>query len=261
MVGTTFFGNFDLASLSIWLFWGFFALLIYYLQTENMREGYALENEDGTIAPNQGPFPVPKPKTFLLPHGRGEVTVPSDENEAAHRRADLALERTAVSEGFPHAPTGDAMADGVGPASWAPRRDVPELDGHGHNKIVPLSKAEGFAVSAGRDPRGMQVQANDLQVVGTISDLWVDAPEQLVRYLEITLEGGAKRLIPMPMAKIGPVRVHVNSLSSDLFAGIPATRSNGEITLLEEEKVSAWFAGGTLYSADKRASRIKYLLG
>ena len=26
------------------------------------------------------------------------------------------------------------MADGVGPASWAPRRDVPELDGHGHNK-------------------------------------------------------------------------------------------------------------------------------
>ena len=29
----TFFGNFDLASLSIWLFWIFFALLIYYLQT------------------------------------------------------------------------------------------------------------------------------------------------------------------------------------------------------------------------------------
>jgi photosynthetic reaction center H subunit len=52
-----FFGNFDLASLSIWLFWIFFALLIYYLQTENMREGYPLENEDGTAAPNQGPLP------------------------------------------------------------------------------------------------------------------------------------------------------------------------------------------------------------
>ena len=77
MVGVNFFGNFDLASLSIWLFWGFFALLIYYLQTENMREGYPLEMEDGTVAPNQGPFPVPKPKTFSLPNGKGEVTVAS----------------------------------------------------------------------------------------------------------------------------------------------------------------------------------------
>ena len=39
MVGVNFFGNFDLASLSIWLFYLFFAGLIYYLQTENMREG------------------------------------------------------------------------------------------------------------------------------------------------------------------------------------------------------------------------------
>ena len=44
-----------------------------------------LELEDGTVAPNQGPFPVPSPKTFKLPHGRGEVTVPSAANEAAHR--------------------------------------------------------------------------------------------------------------------------------------------------------------------------------
>ena len=29
MVGVTFFGNFDLASLAIWLFWGFFAVLVY----------------------------------------------------------------------------------------------------------------------------------------------------------------------------------------------------------------------------------------
>ena len=61
-----FFGNFDLASLSIWLFWIFFALLIYYLQTENMREGYPLENDDGSVAANQGPFPLPKEKTFKL---------------------------------------------------------------------------------------------------------------------------------------------------------------------------------------------------
>lgn len=257
MVGVNFFGNFDLASLSIWLFWGFFALLIYYLQTENMREGYPLENEDGSTAPNQGPFPLPKAKTFLLPHGRGSVTVPNGEREAR----ELAMARTAVSEGFPHAPTGDPMKDGVGPASWAPRRDLPELDGHGHNKIVPMARAEGFMVSAGRDPRGMKVQANDLKMVGTVSDLWVDAPEQLVRYLELSLDSGEKRLVPMPMAMINSDRVVVSALSSDLFAGIPATRSSTEVTMLEEEKISGYVAGGIMYSADKRASKMRALFG
>jgi photosynthetic reaction center H subunit len=248
MVGTEFFGSFDLASLSIWLFWGFFALLVYYLQTENMREGYPMELEDGSRAPNQGPFPVPAPKTFLLPHGRGSVTVPNGEREAR----EVALGRTAVSEGFPHAPLGDPMKDGVGPASWAPRRDIPELDGHGHNKIVPMASASAFAVSAGRDPRGLPVQAGDLEVVGTISDMWVDAPEQLVRYLEITLNSGSKKLVPVPMVKIQADRVRINSLSSDLFEGVPATKSQTEVTLLEEEKISAYYAGGTMYAASKR---------
>ena len=247
MLGVTFFGNFDLASLAIWLFWGFFALLIYYLQTENMREGYPLENEDGTSAPNQGPFGLPKAKTFRLPHGRGEVTVPNGQREAR----ELALARTAGSEGFPHAPTGNPMTDGVGPASWAPRRDLPELDGHGHNKIVPMGKADGFIVSAGRDPRGLPVQAGDLEVVGRISDMWVDAPEQLVRYLEIELNSGEKRLVPMPMAKIKADRVRVNALTSDLFGAIPATRSTSEVTMLEEDKISGYVGGGWLYAAGK----------
>ena len=55
-------------------------------KARRLNRCYPLENEDGTAAPNQGPFPVPNPKTFVLPHGRGEVTVPSAENEAAHRR-------------------------------------------------------------------------------------------------------------------------------------------------------------------------------
>ena len=257
MVGVTFFGDFDLASLAIWSFWLFFALLIYYLQTENMREGYPLETDDGKTAPNQGPFSLPTQKTFHLPHGRGEVTMPNGVREAR----ELALRRTAASEGFPHAPTGDPMVDGVGPASWAPRRDVTELDGHGHNKILPMGMAQGFVVSAGRDPRGMPVEANDLAIVGTISDMWIDAPEQLVRYLEITLTSGAKRLIPMPMAKIGSDRVRIRALSSDLFPGIPATKSTTEVTLLEEDKISGYVAGGLLYSADKRASRWRVLFG
>lgn len=248
MLGTTFFGNFDLAALAIWTFWGFFALLVYYLQTENMREGYPLELEDGSPAPNQGPFPVPKPKTFLLPHGRGSVTVPNGAREAR----EVALGRTAASEGYPHVPLGNPMADGVGPASWAPRRDVPELDGHGHTKLKPMSQVPAFVVSAGRDPRGLPVQAGDNEVVGRVSDLWVDVPEQLVRYLEIDLNSGHRRLAPMPMVQIWKDRVRINALSSDLFDGIPGTKSLTEVTLLEEDKISGYYAGGTLYAADKR---------
>ncbi len=251
MVGVNFFGNFDLASLAIWLFWGFFALLIYYLQTENMREGYPLETEDGEAAPNQGLFPVPTTaKTFDLPHGRGKVVVPSAENEAAHRRGDLAMARTAVSEGFPHAPTGNPMVDGVGPASWAPRRDVPELDGHGDPKIKPMSGNDGFFVSAGRDPRGLRVVCRDDQVVGTVTDMWVDEAEALVRYIEFEIEDGhgtGKRLAPMTMVRIKERYVDITSLNSDQIDGIPTAKGANEITLLEEEKIMAWFAGGLLY--------------
>jgi len=248
MVGVNFFGDFDLASLAIWSFWLFFAYLVYYLQTENMREGYPLETEDGEPAANQGPFPVPSPKTFKLPFGRGEVTVPSLAKEAR----DVALARTAVSDGFPHAPTGNPMADGVGPASWAPRRDIPELNGHGAPKIVPISKADTFFVSAGTDPRGLPVIACDMTTVGKVVDLWIDNAEYMIRYLEIQLESGQKVLAPMPMALVRKHAVIIQSLSPEAFKGVPAIKSDSEITMLEEEKVSAYYAGGTLYCADKR---------
>ncbi len=142
MVGVTFFGDFDLASLAIWLFWGFFAVLVYYLQTENMREGYPLETEDGKAAPNQGPFPLPKPKTFTLPHGRGEVTVPDDgpRGPQHRRRAVVAIRRLSAS-----CPPAIPMPDGVGPASWAPRRDVPNWTATGTTRSCRWRPLEAFS--------------------------------------------------------------------------------------------------------------------
>ena len=252
MVGMEFFGNFDLASAAIWLFWIFFAGLVFYLQTENMREGYPLEDDDGNVAPNQGPFPLPKDKSFVLRDGRGELTVPSG---ARGDRDNLALERTATSAGSPYVPTGDPMVDGVGPASWAPRRDIPELDFHGHAKIKPMSMLEEFRVSAGRDPRGKVVVAGDGEVVGRVIDMWVDVPENMVRFLTIDLnpEGSGKtRLAPINMVRIKSDRVIVRSLYGNNFEGIPTIKSDDQITLLEEEKIMAWYAGGTMYAVPKR---------
>ncbi len=255
MVGVNFFGNFDLASLSIWLFWIFFALLIYYLQTENMREGYPLENDDGDAAANQGPFPVPADKTFLLPHGQGSKKVPSQQTP---ERADLPLRRSAVSEGFPFEPTGDPMLDGVGPASWAPRQDVPEVDHHGHAKIRPMNN-DTFRISAGTDPRGLPVVSADKVQVGTVTDLWVDEAEALVRYIayERTAEaGGGTRLLPMTLARITGGRVMVKSLYAHNFAGVPATASGDTVTKLEEDKICGYYAGGHLYASQRRQDAV-----
>ncbi|WP_435138637.1 photosynthetic reaction center subunit H [Pseudopelagicola sp. nBUS_19] len=253
MVGNEFFGNFDLASAAIWMFWIFFALLIYYLQTENMREGYELENEDGGTSASQGLFPMPKDKTFVLPHDRGELTVPSGQRGD---RADLALDTSSTAVGSPYVPSGDPMLDGVGPAAWAPRRDLAELDAHGHAKIKPMSALPDFAVSAGRDPRGKAVVAGDGEVVGRISDMWVDVPEQLVRYLTVDLnpEGsGQTRLIPINFCRIQQDRVTVRSIFSAQFNSVPGVAKTDELTMLEEEKITAYYGGGTLYATPTRA--------
>lgn len=258
-LGVEFIGDVDLASIAIWSFWLFFAGLVYYLQRENMREGYPLEKEDGSIAPNQGPFPVPSPKTFIMPGDHPNVVVPSPENEAAHRRDSLALARVAMSEGFPHAPTGDPLVDGVGPASWVPRGDHVEPDGAGHPKIQPMGAKEGFIVSAGYDPRGMPVVAKDDPVVGTVRDVWIDVPEQLIRYLEVDLDpayGGGVRLLPMQFVRVKPRYVDLKPLSSGRVAGIPTIAVQDRITLLEEEKITAYCGGGFLYDLEKGPGKV-----
>ncbi|MEL6571155.1 MAG: photosynthetic reaction center subunit H [Pseudomonadota bacterium] len=249
MVGVEFFGNVDLASVAIWGFWIFFAGLIIYLQTENMREGFPMVDDDGSPASRDAGLPVPKDKTFELRDGRGSISVPSGQNQ---ERPNLAIAQTSEAGGWPMEPTGDAMVDGVGPASWVARRDVPELDAHGHAKIKPMSSLDDFKVSAGRDPRGLPVVGGDGEVAGRIIDMMIDVPEQMVRFLVIDLnpeQSGETRLIPMNMARIGADRVVVKSLHAHRWNGIPQAKSVAEVTLLEEEKVMAWFGGGAMYSA------------
>ena len=92
-------------------------------------------------------------------------------------------------------------------------------------------------------------------MIGTISDMWIDEPEQMVRYLEIELNaenGGGKRLVPIQMAKIRWDRVKVRALFGGQFADIPQTKSATQITLLEEDKISGYVAGGTLYASELR---------
>ena len=243
----------DLALVALYIFWLFFALLIYYLQTENMREGYPLEDEDGNLAPEPGPVPAALAQD-LPPAARARredrAQLPLGGPQA---RAGADLGRPAASRTAPRA---IRCATGVGAAAWAPRRDVPELDGKGHPKLVPLSALPDFSVAAGRDPRGLPVVAGDGEVAGEVVDIWIDEPEAIVRYLEVEIEGGGgTRLLPLYFARIKADRVQVRAIFSHHFADVPRHRSGEQVTLLEEEKISAYYGGGLRYASESRLGR------
>lgn len=63
--------NIDLAQIAIWLFWVFFAGLVWYLHREDKREGYPLHTDrDGVTVEG---FPaVPEKKVYHTSHAHQE---------------------------------------------------------------------------------------------------------------------------------------------------------------------------------------------
>jgi photosynthetic reaction center H subunit len=259
----------DVAQLVLYAFWIFFAGLIVYLQRENMREGYPLESE---VAGRKGMelFAPPSPKTFQLHDGRA-VVVPRPEES-------YELKATPVdgNAGAPLEPTGNPMADGVGPAAWVMREDVPELTLEGAPMIVPLSAEPTFSLATeDPDPIGAEVVAADGVVAGTIIECWVDRAEPQIRYFEVTLSGSERRvMLPLPFSRIVPHQtfawmdllfgepkkgrigarctVHVRSITAAQFAGVPGIAQPDRITKREEERIGSYYAGGTLYATPAR---------
>ncbi len=246
-------GYIDVAQLTLYAFWIFFAGLVYYLRSEDKREGYPLETEArGRRGPVQGFPPMPKPKTYLLQHG-GIRVLPNYIND----QTPLA----AVSGGWtgsPIEPTGDPMIDGVGPAAYANRSDQPDLTYEGHARIVPLRSAPGLGLDRhDPDPRGMQVLAIRRAPAGTVTDVWIDRSELVVRYYEvavITAAGTIHVLLPSNLTRIDARRrtVLVKAVSAGQFATAPVTRHPDLVTLQEEDRIMAYFASGHLYAVPSR---------
>ncbi|RVT40215.1 photosynthetic reaction center subunit H [Sphingobium algorifonticola] len=244
----------DVASLTLYAFFLFFLGLVFYLRREDRREGYPLEDEmSGRIDTPGGPLSTASPKTFKLPFGHGTVSVPNAKRDPF----DIKAYRTDRFGGAPIAPTGNPLVDGIGPAAWAERAKRPDIDYEGHARIVPMDTAEGFFIAKGDpDPRGMPVLGADDAVAGTVTNLWIDKADRLVRYLEIAINGvaGQHVLAPMTMAVVNKRRgvVIVDALLASQFAGAPAIAAKDTITLYEEERIVAYFGGGYLYATRER---------
>ncbi len=245
-------GNIDFAQVCLYIFWLFFFGLIIWIQRENMREGYPLESEVTGEEAGARPYGLPSPKTYKLPHGRGEKTVP-DPNDRETR--EFAMQKTAAFSGAPYEPTGDPLADGVGPAAYCLRHDEPDLTIEGRPKIVPMKATNEFVYYKDEsDMTGYLVKGADGEVGGTVKDVWVDQSEQLIRYVEIDLGAQGTRLVPFTLCvkSLWGKVLKVHSLKAEQFAGVPTTKNPGQITMLEEDRISAYWCGGKLYADENR---------
>jgi photosynthetic reaction center H subunit len=258
-------GTFDVAELAFLLFFGFFIALVFYLNKESRREGYPLEDEVTGKVENDGRLFDGAKKSFQLPHGRGTY-VPED---VARDDVNVAGVQAFRSSGAPWVPTGDPMKDGMGPAAFANRAKYPDLTYDGRPRIVPIADSHEMIVSP-QDPQliGWPVMAADKQIVGKVSDIWVDQAEHIIRYLEVETTTGKKVLAPMmvavvhgnslldallPIVDVKPKFVEIDAITAAQFEDVPMLEAPGIITRYEEDRVQAYFGGGYLYATPERS--------
>ena len=258
----------DIAQITLYVFWGFFAGLIYYLRREDHREGFpAVSSVPGQtdLVVEASSFMIPPPKIFRLFTG-GTVLAPP----GMPPRMPEGAVPAAQFPGAPLEPTGNPLLDGIGPASWAYRMDVPDLTIDGLNKFKPLRLALEYRLDPHMfHPQGMRVVASDGIEVGTVVDVWIDEIAHEVVFLEIELDGISaslraplsteaetlqRVLLPSPMLRYRPRQrqVSVRALMAEQFLDIPRTRHPDMITRLEEERILAYYGGGYLYGTANR---------
>lgn len=244
-------GGLDVAELTFYAFFLFFLGLVIYLRREDRREGYPLEDDlTGIRNPiDEGILATAPQKFFYLPFDRGTVVMPNGSRDAMPTNIT-----PRAHSGTPFEPLGEPLSSGVGPASWCNRADRPDVDFTNRPRIVPMRLEEHFSVEyRDTDPRGLPVTGLDNEIAGTVSELWVDRAEHVIRYLEVALTAGGTAIVPMAMAEVSRRRVHIDAVTAAQFAGAPGLASPDQITLLEEEKVQAYFGAGYLWATAARS--------
>lgn len=248
----TIIGSLDITTLVFTAFVAFFIALVFYLRREDRREGYPLETDVSARLENPGAVWFPPPKQFKLPGG--EMAYKPDPRRDPQTEN---LKRLAVWPGAPSEPVGDPMTAGVGPGAYTQRDDKPDLTHEGLPKIVPMRLLAGFDIAKqDSDPRGMAVIGADGESAGVVSEVWVDRAEALIRYYEVELAANSRKvLLPYAFTNIkGRQRqARVQAILGRQFTGVPAHASPDQVTRLEEDRISAYYAGGMLYATPDRA--------
>lgn len=258
----------DVAQVVLYVFWIFFLLLVLYLNRESKREGYPLRSGKNGDQPVDLLLGVPEPKVYKLYHG-GETHLPSGKSDDDR---PLAASSGRV-EGDPIIPTEDCLTHGIGAAAWVEREDEPDQLLHGGPRIKPMSTLsdEYYVANHSVDPRGLSVHTCEGTAVGTIEDIWLDCMEMMPRYYTVALNSGAQVLLPVMLSTIRkstrpPTKgslmtrlterkryVDIASLYAHQMQDVPRLSNPGQITLREEDQITAYYGGGQLHASPDRA--------
>ncbi|WP_232628948.1 photosynthetic reaction center subunit H [Methylobacterium sp. Leaf118] len=249
-------GYIDVAQVTLYAFWFFFAGLVFYLRREDRREGYPLENEAAGRLKSPDPILIPTPKAFRLSSGH---TTYAPQTNVAYETAVPASKREPWP-GAPYYPDDASLQTSVGPGSWVARHDEHDRTWDGQYRIVPLRVADHFVVHEdGPNPIGMTVFGADRHVAGTVTDLWLDRGESMVRYYEVELGVGGRRVL-MPATfcstSLFTHTVKTEAILAAQFADVPGTKDPDSVTLREEERIMAYYGAGTLYATPGRQEPI-----
>jgi photosynthetic reaction center H subunit len=241
---------FDVAQVTLYAFWIFFAGLVLYLRTEDKREGYPLVSErPGTTY--EGFPPVPSPKTFLLKDGTVHTAPRGPERE------EIAFKGEAVEPwpGAPIQPVGNPLLSGVGPSGYALRSTKPELTwDEDHTRVEPMRIAKDYSFeSESPNPIGFEVLGCDGIAAGTVTEAWIDREDCVIRYLEVKTATNTV-LVPMPLIRVKEDinKVLLASVTGAQVAQAPVLANPDQVSLREEDQIQAYFASGQLYATATR---------
>ncbi len=242
----------DVAQLTLYAFWIFFAALVIYLILESKREGFPLitsrvgERLDGIL-------PMPSAKTFLLRNGTTRTVPEIEPDEIVNAVQEQNF------EGAPWVPLGNPMQDGVGPAGYALRSLEPELTYEGEHRTVPMRVAsDHWVADEDPDPRGWDVITAEGVTAGIVADIWVDRAEANARFLEVALPDPLARhpIVPVELTRVQILPrggfVKVASVTAPLLAAAPVPASPDFLSAREEDRIQAYFASGHLYALPSR---------
>ena len=167
-----------------------------------------------------------------------------DQGECFIRYLELELpeEKQAAPSPAPVAPAASAEA----PPAPAPMGETPMGEAP-----VGAAPAGGAAPIGGAAPMG-----GDAPIGGEAPA--APAPTPAPAPAPVVQAPTGALLMPMTMVRLSsrPAQVKTGSIRSDQFADVPRTKSPDQITLLEEEKVVAYFTGGYLYAEPERQEPI-----
>jgi photosynthetic reaction center H subunit len=244
----------DVASLLFILFMLFFVGLIVYLHRESKREGYPLVNSRHEPV-GAGLFGMPSPKFYHLADGTA-MAAPHDRDTPTPAIPAAQLH---INAGYPIVPFSSSAYLGIGPGAYTQRRDIPDVTWEGKPRLVPMRAVKHFSIAPGdADLRGMTVVGHDGVTAGKVTDIWVDLSETTIRYVEVALSSanGSEPhvMVPLPMADINASAgtLTVDALLGAQFIDVPRLSGADKITLLEEERIMAYFGGGYLYATPNR---------